>query len=135
MCLLHELISWDATSIRCTAVSHLDLANPLRIGGRLGAIHAVEYASQACALHGALVGGDAIADAQEGKGAPRSLLAAANEIGLGPVDLDAVRAPLLICAARELASRGGAIYRFTVAAEGRTLAQGRLTVLAADRVA
>ena len=65
--------------------------------------------------------------------AARSLLAAVNDIELGPLDLDAIRAPLSICAWRELVSRGGAIYRFTVEGEGRTLARGRLTVLASGR--
>jgi predicted hotdog family 3-hydroxylacyl-ACP dehydratase len=135
MCLLHELISWDATSIRCTAVSHLDLANPLRIEGRLAPIHAVEYASQACALHGALAGSGAQACAEVGGGgtAARSLLAAVSQIELGSFYLDVIQGHLLISAWRELASRGGAIYRFAVEGEGNTLARGRLTVLAAER--
>jgi predicted hotdog family 3-hydroxylacyl-ACP dehydratase len=134
MCLLHELISWDATGICCTALSHLDLGNPLRIDGRLAPIHAVEYASQACALHGALAGGGTAAGAGAmGRGkAARSLLAAVNQIELGPLFLDAIHGPLSINAWRELASRGGAIYRFAVEGDGRTLARGRLTVLLAE---
>jgi predicted hotdog family 3-hydroxylacyl-ACP dehydratase len=129
MCLLYELVSWDETGIRCVAVSHLDPENPLRIDGRLAPIHAVEYASQACALHGTLADGGP----QAGGSMSRSLLAAVNEIELEPVDLDTIRGPLAIGAWRELASRGGAIYRFAVEGEGRILARGRLTVLAANR--
>ena len=135
MCLLHELIWWDATGIRCTAMSHLDLANPLRIDGRLAPIHAVEYASQACALHGILVGGGVEAGTESGGSgtAARSLLAAVSQIELAPFYLDVIYGPLMISAWRELASRGGAIYRFAVEGEGRTLARGRLTVLASGR--
>ena len=57
MCLLERVVSWDAAGIACESATHLDLANPLRHGGRLGTVCGAEYGLQAAALHGALVGG------------------------------------------------------------------------------
>lgn len=124
MCLLHQVLDWDMESIRCTAVSHLDPDNPLRRDGRLAAVHAVEYASQACALHGALTAAQAPAVAL------RSLLATARNVELMVTDLAVLSAPLEIAARRELGAPTGAIYRFTVTSAGLVVAAGRLTVLA-----
>lgn len=54
MCLLHELLDWDARELRCLVVSHADADHPLREAGRLPAAAGLELASQAMALHGAL---------------------------------------------------------------------------------
>ena len=54
MCLLDEVVSWDAARISCRAVSHRDPDHPLRAHGRLGVACGVEYAAQAMAVHGAL---------------------------------------------------------------------------------
>lgn len=127
MCLLDALVSWDASGIRCTAVSHRDPDNPLRLDGRLAAVHSIEYASQACALHGALC-------AAEWRAAPaRVLLAAASQIELAPVDLSRLPAPLEIVARREFGGADGAIYHFTVSSGGQRVAGGRLTVMATAR--
>src|SRR5262250_1492609 len=55
MCLLDEVLSWDAARIRCRSGSHRAADNPLRAHGRLGAACGIEYAAQAMAVHGALV--------------------------------------------------------------------------------
>ena len=55
MCLLDEVLDWNAQRIRCRSDSHRRAGNPLRAAGRLGAACAVEYAAQAAALHGALL--------------------------------------------------------------------------------
>ena len=59
MCLLDEVLSWDATRIRCRSGTHRDADNPLRSHGRLGAACGIEYAAQAMAVHGALVAASA----------------------------------------------------------------------------
>jgi predicted hotdog family 3-hydroxylacyl-ACP dehydratase len=131
MCLLDQVVGWDRGVIACTAVSHRDPDNPLRRDGHLAAVHAIEYAGQACALHGALVGADPDGDpaaAAEGL-AGRPLLAAVSQVELAPGPLDQLPSPLRICAWRELGGRSGAIYRFAVESDGRKVAQGRLTVL------
>ena len=127
MCLLDALVSWDESGIRCTAVSHRNPDNPLRLDGRLAAVHSIEYASQACALHGALC-------ATGWRARPaRLLLAAANQVELAPVDLSRLPAPLEIMAWREFGGADGAIYRFTVSSGGQRIAGGRLTVMATER--
>ncbi len=56
MHLLDGVLSWDADRIRCLSRSHRDRQNPLRMDGRLSALCGIEYAAQAMAIHGALVG-------------------------------------------------------------------------------
>ena len=56
MCLLDEVIDWNAETIRCRSASHRDRDNPLRAGGELPALCGIEYAAQAMAAHGALFG-------------------------------------------------------------------------------
>ncbi len=59
MCLLDEVLSWDAVRIRCRSSSHRATDNPLRAHGRLGAACGIEYAAQAMAVHGALIASSA----------------------------------------------------------------------------
>lgn len=123
MCLLDELVSWDQGSVVCTAGSHRDTHHPLRRHGRLAAIHAVEYACQAAALHAALA-------PRAGRHAgARSLLAAVKEVALGQDFLDQLQAPLRISGWRELALGPSAIYRFLIEAGDLHVAGGRLTVV------
>ncbi|AUB80027.1 hydroxymyristoyl-ACP dehydratase [Candidatus Thiodictyon syntrophicum] len=123
MCLLDTLVSWDPESLVCTAVSHGDPHHPLRRNGRLAAVHAIEYACQATALHAALAARAAPDTAQ------RSLLAAVKEITLSQDYLDQIEAPLRISVWRELALGPSAIYRFLVEGGGLPVAGGRLTVV------
>ena len=55
MCLLHRVLHWDECSIRCTAISHRDPDNPLRVAGGLATLAGIEYAAQAAAVHGSLL--------------------------------------------------------------------------------
>lgn len=57
MCLLDRVLHWDTSSIRCRAVSHRDVDNPLREGGGLAVLVGIEYAAQAAAVHGGLLSG------------------------------------------------------------------------------
>ncbi|WP_435103369.1 hypothetical protein [Arhodomonas sp. AD133] len=58
MCLLEAVLAWSDAHVVCRAREGGD--NPLATeGGRLRAVHAVEYAAQATAVHGVLCGGDA----------------------------------------------------------------------------
>lgn len=131
MCLLDELLSWDRGSLVCTTHSHRDPGNPLRRQGRLAAIHVIEYASQAAALHAALSAPPPPAEAQraDGGAAPRSLLAAVREIVLTRDDLDQIPGPLRVSVWRELAMGPSAIYRFLIEGGVNTVASGRLTVI------
>src|SRR6059058_3338196 len=59
MCLLDEVLSWDAARIRCRSATHRSADNPLRLHGRLGGACGIEYAAQAMAVHGALISASA----------------------------------------------------------------------------
>lgn len=120
MCLLDELLSWDQGSVVCTAVSHRDLDNPLRRDGQLAAIHAIEYAGQASALHCALT--------TPGGTPQRAVLAAVHDVWLDCAYLDGLVAPLRISVWRELTLGPSAIYRFLVESMATSVARGRLTV-------
>lgn len=42
MCLLEEVMNWDADTVTCRAVSHRAPDHPLRAHGRLGAVCGIE---------------------------------------------------------------------------------------------
>ncbi|MFC5743270.1 hypothetical protein [Dyella tabacisoli] len=51
MMLLDRVEAWDGAKIVCSATSHLDEHNPLKVNGRLSYIHVIEYGAQAAAIH------------------------------------------------------------------------------------
>ena len=57
MCLLDRIISWDERRIVLETDTHRSPTNPLRVAGKLRAIHLCEYGAQAMAVHGALRAG------------------------------------------------------------------------------
>ena len=123
MCLLDRLLGWSLEEIRCSAISHRDPANPLRHGGTLPSPTAIEYASQAMALHGGL-------GAAEGATPKPGFLAAVRNVRLGVARLDDVDGDLLITATRLLGDAGQAQYRFAVYdSRGALLVDGRATVI------
>jgi predicted hotdog family 3-hydroxylacyl-ACP dehydratase len=122
MCLLHEVVAWDAASIECRARSHRDPANPLRSREQLAAVHGVEYAAQAMALHGALLGGE---------GAPASrpgYIGAVRALELHARRLDDIADDLAIHAERLAGDESHALYAFNIRAGERLLAEGRISV-------
>ena len=93
--------------IRVVATSHLDPANPLRGPDGLAAVHALEYAAQATALHGAA--GEGVLEA-----APLRLLATVREASFGRDRLDDLTGPLEIEARLLAPIPGGAAFDVTV---------------------
>lgn len=123
MCLLDGLLGWDADHVRCRASSHRDAAHPLRSPGGLLAPVAIEYASQAMALHGALT-------ALPGSTPSAGFLAAARSVTLHVPRLDDVPGLLLVQATRLAGADQQALYQFTLHDEqGRLLVDGRATVV------
>lgn len=121
MCLLDEAVRWDANTIECRAVSHRDPANPLRARGQLAAVHAIEYAAQAMALHGALATG----------GRPPSqpgYIGAVRAVQLHAARLDEAAEALTIRVERLAGDASHVLYAFTVCAGERALAEGRISV-------
>ncbi len=123
MCLLDGLLQWDAETIRCRASSHHDAAHPLRSPGGLLAPVAIEYASQAMALHGALT-------AVPGSVPSAGFLAAARGVHLHVARLDDVPGLLIVSATRLAGAAQQALYHFELHDEGgRLLVDGRATVV------
>lgn len=123
MCLLDRLESWSAERIHCSAVSHRDGANPLRTKSGLLAPCAIEYAAQAMALHGALVGDDR---------APPTpgYLASVRGVRCHVARLDAIDAPLQISAERLAGDARQILYAFSVSSpSGEVCVEGRATVV------
>ena len=123
MCLLEEVLSRDDDHIVCRAVSHRDGAHPLREGGVLHAVCGIEYAAQAMAVHGALLG-------RRGGSSPvrGGMLAAARDVVLSVDRLDDIAEDLVVSARKLLAEGEWLLYEFTLHAGARELVRGRATV-------
>ena len=57
MCLLDRIVDWDERRVVLETDTHRSPSNPLRVGGKLRAIHLCEYGAQAMAVHGGLRAG------------------------------------------------------------------------------
>ena len=122
MCLLDAMESCSADEIVCRIANHADATHPLRLGEHLPAASALEYASQAMALHGSL--------AASGKPPSSGFLASAREVKLHVARLDTAPGPLRVCARRLAGDAGQAMYRFELRdAHERLLVEGRTTVV------
>ncbi|MCB1914512.1 MAG: 3-hydroxylacyl-ACP dehydratase [Rhodocyclaceae bacterium] len=120
MCLLDGVETCDPQHIVCTASSHQRTDHPLRRGGRLGIAIGVEYAAQAMAAHGAMLGGG---------DRPRvGYVASVRSLELLADRLDCEH-PLEIVAERLSGDDHTVLYRFTVGAGGNRLLRGRATVV------
>ncbi len=123
MCLLAHLERWDADGIVCSATSHRDADNPLRTASGLLAPCAIEYAAQAMALHGALIGQAAGAPATPG------YLASARGVQLHRLRLDDLAGELRIEARRQAGDAQQILYQFSVLHDGQPVAEGRAAVV------
>lgn len=122
MCLLDEVLTWDAARIRCRATSHRLADNPLRAHGRLGAACGIEYAAQAMAVHGAIMASIAGAPAAVG------YLASVRNLVLRVSRLDDLEADLIASAGRLASDEGSALYEFALSCLGRELVSGRVGI-------
>jgi len=123
MCLLGRLDDWDREHIVCAASSHRDPAHPLRSASGLLSPCAIEYAAQAMALHGALIGADT------GSRATPGYLASARGVRLHRLRLDDLAGDLRIEARRGAGDARQILYTFAVSHAGEPVAEGRATVV------
>lgn len=121
MCLIDRASSWDENEIRCASDTHRDPHNPLRRNGALAAVHLIEYAAQAAALHAAL--------------APASrtvthagVLASVRNCELDVERLDQLPQALEIRARREARNADALSYYFEVSHAAHRLGSGRLMI-------
>jgi len=123
MCLLDEVLHFDAVRIRCRSGGHRAADHPLRAHGRLGAGCAIELAAQTMAVHGALL-------APSSSPAPRfGFLASVRGVRLYVRRLDEVETDL-ICDARRIAGdEGTSLYEFELHSAAMRLLSGRAAVV------
>src|ERR1700685_1270257 len=116
MCLLDQVLAWDAHHLRCGTGTHRALDNPLRSHDRLGIASGIEYAAQAMALHGALQGARTTAAwGANARAVSRvGLLASVRNVRLHVLRLDDIDADLL-CEVTHLAGdEFTALYEFAL---------------------
>lgn len=123
MCLLEEVLEWDASHIRCRSGTHRAGDHPLRSRGRLGIACGIEYAAQAMAVHGALTGGAWGARSEAG------FLASLRNVRLHVLRLDDIESDLICEAALLAGDLGSALYEFSVTSAALSLLSGRATVV------
>jgi predicted hotdog family 3-hydroxylacyl-ACP dehydratase len=118
MCLLDAVQQWDATDIQCVAAAP-GAEHPLARAGVVPAVAAAEYAAQATAMHGALLGGGR---------APAGLLAKLSDVALHARCIPADGGPLAVHARLLGRSASGCLYDFAVDCAHHPIARGRLMV-------
>ncbi len=123
MCLLDEVVDWDAVRLHARSASHARRDNPLRADGRLHAVNLCEYAAQAMAVHGALLSRTVGVAIRPGR------LAALREVALHVERIDDLPGKLQIRVERLLGTGASLQYAFRVEHRGALLAQGRAAVM------
>ncbi len=121
MCLLDDVIRWDATGIQCVSRGHRDADNPLRTDGVLPAVCGIEYAAQAMALHGGLTG---MVDGRPLAG----YLASLRDVVCRVSRLDDLDGDLIVDAERLMGDTVHVIYRFTLRVGEVEVVSGRAAV-------
>ena len=135
MCLLDEVLSWDAARIRCRSSSHRATDNPLRAHGRLGAACGIEYAAQAMAVHGALVAASAplastvSTNIRSSIGTAVGYLASVRDVALHVARLDDLDADLIAAAERITGDGRTVLYEFAVWGALQLLLSGRASIV------
>jgi predicted hotdog family 3-hydroxylacyl-ACP dehydratase len=123
MCLLDEVVAWDAARLHACSASHLCADNPLRADGMLHAVNLCEYAAQAMAVHGALRERDAGGSARPG------FLVALREVNLRVERIDDLEGKLQVHVECLIAMADSLQYGFRVDHRGALLASGRAAVM------
>ena len=137
MCLLEEVIAWDAARIRCRSNTHRAPDNPLRAHGRLGAACGIEYAAQAMAVHGALIAASAplastVSSQLRGSiGDAVGYLASVRNVALHVSRLDDLEEELIAAAERVTGDGRTVLYDFSVSSAGQLLLSGRASIVVA----
>ena len=124
MCLLDEVVAWDANAIHARSRSHLRADHPLRSDERLRAVHLCEYGAQVMAVHGGLLAREA-----GGVAAP-GLLVSLRAVELMVERLDDLGGVLDVHGEKLAGSDVSWQYSFRIEHDGVVLARGRAAVLA-----
>jgi predicted hotdog family 3-hydroxylacyl-ACP dehydratase len=127
MCLLERVVEWDERSIVLETSTHRSAANPLRMNGRLRAVHLCEYGAQAMAVHGALKSRAA------GEHAAPGLLVSLRSVSFAQDYIENLPCDLRVEAHALQAGVAGLQYDFRVTHSGQWLATGRAAVMLGQR--
>lgn len=133
MCLLDEVLEWNAGRISCRTTTHRAADNPLRAHGRLGIACGIEYAAQAMAVHGALLAGlgaaGAAADGTLPPAATAGFLAGIRGVEFHATRFDDLRGDLVCDAVRVAGDHRTALYEFELRCDTVPLLAGRAIVI------
>ena len=130
MCLLERALAWDESALACSASSHRAPTNPLRTRSGLLAPCAIEYAAQAMALHGALLGrANLERNSPGGQPGNPGFLASARGVRFARLRLDDLAGDLRIEVRRQAGDAQQILYAFSVTHAGDAVAEGRATVV------
>lgn len=126
MCLLDEILTWDATSLSAASQRYQQRDNPLRRqDGSLGTATTVELAAQAMAAHGAL-------SVPLGAAASAGYLVSLRDVHLVSATIPAGTGPLQIDVRRSEGSVTSARYSFSVSSTDAKWLTGWAVVLFGD---
>lgn len=123
MCLLDEVVAWDAQRVHARTAAHTRPDMPLRDAHGLRAVHLCEMGAQAMAVHGGL-----LAQASGGRARP-GLLVSLRGVQLHVARVDDLGGWLDVEAEQLLDAGDSWQYAFRVLHEGRLLAEGRAAVM------
>jgi predicted hotdog family 3-hydroxylacyl-ACP dehydratase len=126
MCLLDSVESWSEENISASAMIDID-ENPLTIAGKLDSTAAIEYAAQAMAVHGALLGEVAAAQGNPQRKPLMGFLASVRSIVCHRPWL--VSQPMSIEATRTAGTESPVSYDFSVNAGEVVYVTGKATVV------
>lgn len=121
MCLLEHIVEWNDTRIVLETMTHLAADNPLRVNGKLRAVHLCEYGAQAMAVHGALKAAP--------NRAPPGMLVSLRSVTFARDYIDDLAGSLRIEAICLQATGASQQYSFEITHAGTTIAAGRAAVL------
>lgn len=121
MCLWEHIVEWDDARIVLETATHRELENPLRVNGRLRAVHLCEYGAQAMAVHGAL-------RAAPGRARP-GMLVALRSVTFVRDYIDDLAGVLRVEAICLQSTESSQQYSFTITHDGEVAAEGRAAVL------
>jgi predicted hotdog family 3-hydroxylacyl-ACP dehydratase len=128
MCLLDSIESWSEESITASAIIQLD-KHPLTIADKLDSTAAIEYAAQAMAVHGALLGEVCAAQGNPQRTPLMGFLASVRSVVCHRPWLDQLNEPIGIKATRTAGTESPVSYDFFVYTGEAVYVTGKATVV------
>lgn len=121
MCLLEDVVEWDDSRIVLTTSTHRSADNPLRVDGKLRAVHLCEYGAQAMAVHGALKAAP--------QRAPPGMLVSLRSVTFAREYIHDLTGLLHVEAVCLQATESSQQYSFRITHDEQMVAEGRAAVL------